>query len=62
MTEGFALLATPAKYGDTGIMSFIVNQDGVVYEKDLGASPSAAAGIKVFDPDSSWQKAVPPKS
>jgi len=62
MTEGFALLATPAKYGDTGVMSFIVNQDGVVYEKDLGANTSAAAGIKAFDPDSSWQKAVPPKS
>ncbi|MDH4180892.1 MAG: DUF2950 domain-containing protein [Betaproteobacteria bacterium] len=63
MTEGFALLATPAKYGDTGVMSFIVNQDGVVYEKDLGPNTSAAAaGIKAFDPDSSWQKAVPPKS
>jgi hypothetical protein len=62
MTEGFALLATPAKYGDTGVMSFIVNHDGVVYEKDLGANASAAAGIKAFDPDSSWQKAVPPKS
>jgi hypothetical protein len=61
MTEGFALLATPAKYGDTGVMSFIVNQDGVVYEKDLGASASAAAAIKMFDPDSSWQKTVPPK-
>jgi hypothetical protein len=61
MTEGFALLATPAKYGDTGVMSFIVNQDGVVYEKDLGANTSAAAGIKAFDPESSWQKAVPPK-
>jgi hypothetical protein len=62
MTEGFALVAWPAKYGDTGVMSFIVNQDGVVYEKDLGPNTAAvAAGLKAFDPDPTWQKAVPPK-
>jgi len=62
MTEGFALVAWPAKYNDTGVMTFIVNQDGVVYEKDLGPNTAAAAAaIKAFNPDSTWQKAVPPK-
>jgi hypothetical protein len=62
MTEGFALIAWPAKYDYTGVMTFIVNQDGVVYEKDLGPNTAAAvAGIKSFNPDSTWQRAVPPK-
>jgi hypothetical protein len=62
MTEGFALIAWPAKYDYTGVMTFIVNQDGVVYEKDLGPNTAAvAAAIRTFNPDSSWQKAVPPK-
>jgi hypothetical protein len=62
MTEGFALIAWPAKYDYTGVMTFIVNQDGVVYEKDLGPNTAAvAAGIKSFNPDATWQKAVPPK-
>ena len=41
MTEGYALVAWPAKYGDTGVMTFIVNQDGVVYQKNLGADTGA---------------------
>jgi len=58
MTEGFALLAWPAKYGDTGVMTFIVNQDGIVYQKSLGPNTAAIAqGMKAYDPDSSWQKA-----
>ena len=58
MTEGYALVAWPAKYDDTGVMTFIVNQDGIVYQKNLGASTDAAArAIKAYDPDSSWQKA-----
>jgi Protein of unknown function (DUF2950) len=62
MTEGFALIAWPAKYDDTGVMTFIVNQDGVLYEKDLGPNTAAAAAaIKSFDPDATWQKATPPK-
>jgi hypothetical protein len=62
MTHGFALIAWPAKYNDTGVITFIVNQDGVVYEKDLGPNTAAAAAaIKSFNPDSTWQKAVPPK-
>jgi len=62
MTEGFALIAWPAKYDYTGVMTFIVNQDGVVYERDLGPNTAAvAAAIKSFNPDSTWQRAVPPK-
>jgi len=62
MTEGFGLIAWPAKYDYTGVMTFIVNQDGVVYEKDLGPNTAtAAATIKSFDPDSSWQRATLPK-
>lgn len=54
---GFALIATPVAYGVSGVMTFIVNQDGVVYEKDLGPdSRTKAATIRLFDPDSSWRK------
>lgn len=57
MIGSFALIATPAEYGNSGIMTFIVNQDGVVYEKDLGPqSADEAQRIKLFDPDSSWGK------
>lgn len=56
MVLGFALIAYPARYGVSGIMTFIVNQEGVIYQKDLGANtPTAASQITVFDPDSSWQ-------
>jgi hypothetical protein len=62
MVDGFALIAWPEKYADTGVMTFIVNQDGVLYEKDLGRNTAAAAAaIRSFNPDSTWQKAVPPK-
>jgi hypothetical protein len=48
---GFGLLAYPAEYGRSGVMSFIVNQDGVVFEKDLGKrTPEAASKITEFDP------------
>jgi len=60
MTRGFALVAWPAKYGDTGVMSFIVNHDGIAYEKDLGPDGAATAkAMTRFDPDSTW-KALPP--
>jgi hypothetical protein len=60
MVSGYALLAWPVKYGTTGVMSFIVNQDGAVFERDLGSqTPKAAAGIKSFDPDDSWKPAKP---
>ena len=55
LTGGFALLAYPANYGDTGIQTFIVGPDGLVWQRDLGEKTAeAAAGITKFDPDSSW--------
>jgi Protein of unknown function (DUF2950) len=58
MRGGFALLATPAVYGSSGVMSFMVNKSGVVYEKDLGPNTNAvAAKIDRFNPDSGWRKA-----
>jgi hypothetical protein len=62
MIGGFGVVAWPAKYGDTGVMTFIVSHDGVVYEKDLGPDTAArASAMTRFDPDSSWQKAEPGK-
>lgn len=56
MTNGFALVAWPARYGETGVMTFIVNHDGVAYQKNLGPGTAAAAGAMTrFDPDSTWQ-------
>ena len=55
MIGGFAAIAWPAKYGSSGIMTFIVNHDGVVYQKDLGAdTANAAAAIRRFDPGPGW--------
>jgi hypothetical protein len=54
-TGGFALIAWPAHYDVTGIMTFIVNQDRVVWERDLGpATDSAAAAIATYDPAPPW--------
>jgi hypothetical protein len=59
LISGFALLAYPADYGNSGIMTFIVNLEGTVYQKDLGEdTEKAARAIESFNPDSSW-KAVP---
>jgi hypothetical protein len=58
MTGGFAFVAYPAEYRNSGVMTFIVAQDGVVYQKDLGAhTESAAKSMKAYDPDTSWKKA-----
>ena len=58
MIGGFALVAWPAQYGVSGIKTFIVNQSGVIYEKDLGASTEAAAGsMAIFNPDKTWRRA-----
>lgn len=55
MTNGYALVAWPARYGETGVMTFIVNHDGVAYQKNLGPSTAASAGAMTrFDPDSTW--------
>ena len=56
MRTGFAAVAWPASYGNSGIMTFIVNQRGIVYQKDLGPeTPVLVAAITAYDPDSSWQ-------
>jgi hypothetical protein len=56
MTEGYALLAYPVEYADSGIMSFMVNHRGLLFQKDLGKETAQIAeGIKVFDPDASWE-------
>ena len=55
MTGGFALLASPAKWGDSGIMSFLVNQDGIVFQKNLGPDTAQLARqITQYDPDLGW--------
>ena len=57
MIGGFALVAWPAEYGVSGIKTFMVNQDGVVYEKDLGPKTGTLApAITKFNPDSSWDE------
>ena len=61
LANGFALVAWPARYGDTGVMSFLVNHDGVVYQKNLGASSAAiASAMTRFDPDATWTPLPPP--
>ena len=57
MIGGFALLAFPAEYGNSGIMTFMVNQDGTVYQKDLGPKTAdLARKIESFAPDQTWTK------
>jgi hypothetical protein len=59
MSGGFALLAYPAAYGDSGVMSFIVNQNGIVHEKNLGPHTASIAGaIREYDPDPAWRIAL----
>ena len=58
LTGGFALVAYPAHYGSSGIMTFIVNQDGVIYQQDLGDNTAdLASKITAYNPDSSWNAA-----
>jgi len=55
MIGGFALVAAPAEYNVTGVRSFIVSHDGVVYEKDLGATTvDQFKKMERFNPDKSW--------
>jgi hypothetical protein len=61
MTQGFAAVAWPAKYGDTGVMSFIISHDGIVYQKNLGpGSEAAARAMKAFNPGSGWTRVPEP--
>jgi hypothetical protein len=57
LTGGFALVASPAIYGTSGIMTFVVDQDGVVFQKDLGPRTTAVvAGMTRYDPDLTWAR------
>ena len=57
MIGGFALIAWPAEYGNSGITTFMINHDGIVYEKDLGRNTDRiAASTTAFNPDDSWKK------
>jgi hypothetical protein len=63
MSGGFGLIAFPADYGRGGIMTFIVNQDGVVYQKDLGEDTlKVAAGLSEYNPDGTWAAVKKPQS
>jgi hypothetical protein len=56
MTGGFAFVAYPAEYGNSGVMTFIINQDGVLLQKDLGKTTAeTATAMDEFDPDSGWR-------
>jgi hypothetical protein len=56
MIGGFALIAWPARYAETGVSTFMVNQAGIVYEKDFGVdTENIVAGIKTFNPDAGWE-------
>jgi hypothetical protein len=57
MIGGFAMVAYPAQYSVSGVMTFVVNHEGIVYEKDLGKDTAKIAQvIKLFDPDKTWKK------
>jgi hypothetical protein len=61
MIGGYALIAWPATYGNSGVMTFMVNQEGVVYQKDLGpGTDEAARKITRYNPDNSWKKVAEP--
>jgi Protein of unknown function (DUF2950) len=62
MTKGFAFIAYPAVYRDSGVMTFAVGQDGVVYEKDLGKQTvEKAKAVKAYDPDPTWKRSEEPE-
>ncbi|KGQ19308.1 hypothetical protein LF41_2956 [Lysobacter dokdonensis DS-58] len=62
MSRGFALVAWPVKYGDTGLKTFMISHDGGVFERDLGKdTDKTVAKMKTFDPDSGWQAIDEPK-
>jgi Protein of unknown function (DUF2950) len=55
MTSGFAILATPVKYADTGIMTFMISREGMVYERDFGPDTAKLAGtLDTYQPDENW--------
>jgi hypothetical protein len=57
LSGGFALVAWPAQYDATGVMTFLINQSGAVWQKDLGADTAKiASAMKAYDPDTSWNE------
>jgi hypothetical protein len=61
MIGGFAVIAAPAQYGNSGVMTFLINHDGVVYQKDLGKNTlELAKKMTSFDPDKTWKKVENP--
>jgi hypothetical protein len=55
MTKGFAVVAYPAEYGVSGIMTFVINRNGILFQKDLGEkTEKLAAAIDAYDPDYTW--------
>jgi len=59
LTGGFAIIATPVKYRDSGVMTFIISQQGIVFQRDLGAdSEKVAAAIREYNPTSSWKPVI----
>jgi hypothetical protein len=63
MILGFALLAYPAEYGNSGVMTFMANQEGAIFEKDLGENTrSLAEAITVYNPDESWKEVKDPEA
>jgi Protein of unknown function (DUF2950) len=57
MIGGFALVAYPAEYRNSGVMTFLVNHQGNIYEKDLGPNTARiASGMTAFNPDNTWQR------
>lgn len=62
MVNGFAFVAYPATYGDSGIMTFITNQDGLLLQKDLGANTAQiASAMTIYDPDTGWNPIPEPQ-
>jgi hypothetical protein len=60
MVAGFAMVAFPAEYGESGVATFIINQNGMMYEKNLGArSASLGAAMTVFNPGAGWTEIAP---
>jgi len=57
LVRGFAFLAYPAEYGNSGVMTFMVNKDGIVYQSDFGdKTKEIAAAMQAYNPDSTWEK------
>ena len=60
MIAGFAMVAYPAQYGESGVMTFIVNHNGKIFEKDLGPNSTAlGAQMTSFDPGAGWRPVTP---